>query len=79
MKTEYQWLDKVKELIEKDKLNKEDYMLGQPTLLRRSPMHQVPSPAEWGRQQSPEGWSLKWNMLAKASKAYMQWTDKLWM
>ena len=57
MKTEYQWLDKVKELIEK------------PTLLRRSPMHQVPSPAEWGRQQSPEGWSLKWNMLAEASKA----------
>jgi len=26
MKTEYQWLDKVKELIEKDKLDKEDYI-----------------------------------------------------
>ena len=26
MKSEYQWLDKVKELLEKDKLDKEDYI-----------------------------------------------------
>lgn len=33
------------------------------------PMQELPSLAEWGWQQSPEGWSLKWTMLAEASKA----------
>ena len=33
------------------------------------PMQELPSPAEWGWQQSPEGWSPKWTTLAEASKA----------
>ena len=33
------------------------------------PMQELPSPAQWGWQQSPEGWSPKWIMLADASKA----------
>ena len=33
------------------------------------PMQKLRSPAEWGWQQSPEGWSPKWTMLAEASKA----------
>ena len=33
------------------------------------PMQELPNPAEWGWQQSPEGWSPKWTTLAEASKA----------
>ena len=33
------------------------------------PMQELPSPAEWGWQQSPKGWPPKWTMLAEASKA----------
>ena len=33
------------------------------------PMQELPSPAEWGWQQSPERWSPKWTKLAEASKA----------
>ena len=33
------------------------------------PMQELPSPAEWGSQQPPGGWSPKWTMLAEASKA----------
>ena len=33
------------------------------------PMQELLSPAERGWQQSPEGWSPKWTMLAEASKA----------
>ena len=33
------------------------------------PMQELPSPAEWGWQQSPEGWFPKWTTLAEASKA----------
>ena len=33
------------------------------------PMQELPSLAEWGWQQSSEGWSPKWITLAEASKA----------
>ena len=33
------------------------------------PMQELPNPAEWGWQQSPEGWSPKWTTLTEASKA----------
>ena len=33
------------------------------------PMQELPSPAKWGWQQSPEGWSPKWTTLAEASRA----------
>ena len=36
------------------------------------PMQELPSPAEWGWQQSPEGWSPKWTKLAEASKAWSE-------
>ena len=32
------------------------------------PMQVLPSPAEWGWPQSPEGWSPKWTILAEVSK-----------
>ena len=32
-------------------------------------MQELPSPAEWDWQQSPEDWSPKWTTLAEASKA----------
>ena len=33
------------------------------------PVQELPSPVEWGWQQSPEGWSPMWITLAEASKA----------
>jgi len=39
------------------------------SISKEEPMQKLPSPAEWGWQQSPEGWSPKWTTLANASKA----------
>ena len=44
MKSDYQWLNKVKELLEEDKLDKEDYISWSAHLLRCSPKHHDPRP-----------------------------------
>ena len=44
MRSEYQWLHRVKELFEKDRLDRKTISLGQPTLLRCSPKHHNPRP-----------------------------------
>ena len=50
-------------------VNRAAYQAGHVWGQALEPMQELPSPSEWGWQQSPEGWSPRWTMLDEASKA----------